>query len=42
MAQWIARWTSDPEVVGSSPTLIEFFSDCFFHEKLPFGKTLFL
>ena len=24
MAQWIARWTSDPEVVGSSPTLIEF------------------
>ena len=29
MAQWIARWTSDPEVVGSSPTLIDFFSDCF-------------
>ena len=25
MAQWIARWTSDPEVVGSSPTVIEFF-----------------
>ena len=24
MAQWIARWTSDPEVVGSSPTLIVF------------------
>ena len=20
MAQWIARWTSNPEVVGSSPT----------------------
>ena len=25
VAQWIARWTSDPEVVGSSPTVIEFF-----------------
>lgn len=25
VAQWIARWTSDPEVVGSSPTLIDFF-----------------
>ena len=24
VAQWIARWTSDPEVVGSSPTLIVF------------------
>ena len=27
VAQWIARWTSDPEVVGSSPTLIDFFQD---------------
>ena len=24
VAQWIARWTSDPEVVGSSPTSIDF------------------
>ena len=24
VAQWIARWTSDPEVVGSSPTVIVF------------------
>ena len=34
MAQWIARWTSDPEVVGSSPTLIDF-SRFFFGDMLP-------
>ena len=39
MAQWIARWTSDPEVVGSSPTAIVFIFHCYFetifgqHEK---------
>ena len=44
MAQWIARWTSDPEVVGSSPTLIDFFSVCFVGGiRLPifFGRLYF-
>ena len=27
MAQWIARWTSNPEVVGASPTWGAFFQD---------------
>jgi hypothetical protein len=25
VAQWIARWTSDPAVAGSSPVTVDFF-----------------
>ena len=39
MAQWIARWTSDPEVVGSSPTVIDF---SFFCSFIPFSESSIL
>ena len=37
LAQWIARWTSNPKVVGSSPTQGIFFEcNSFYHERIVF------
>ena len=36
VAQWIARWTSNPEVPGSSPG-----GDAFFYLKISFGYLVF-
>ena len=36
VAQWIARWTSNPEVVGSNPTVDDFFSSIYVSTILTF------
>ena len=33
VAQWIARWTSNPEVVGSNPTVDDFFLPFLFQQN---------
>ena len=36
LAQWIARWTSNPKVVGSSPTQGIFLMTLVYHERIVF------